>query len=198
MKFTFRCLVTLAKIQDTPAREVARSHSICILSFDLIGEHQNKRFYVTEIVLSFMFADGFSRRVKLETRAEKTGCSRRLSFGLPLRIGWFSNGTGTSVDNGKAREDDLILLPVPNLSLCHWSSQLFDLRAPSSTDVPVLFLNQPNVWNAQNTIWSRAFGTSITRNPITHAFDHLSRETYAKQNAGGKAFWPSIVLARTL
>ena len=30
-----------------------------------------------------------------------------------------------------------------NLLLCHWSSQLFDLRAPSSTDVPVLLLNQP-------------------------------------------------------
>ena len=43
-------LVTLPKIQDTPAHEVERSHSSCILSFDLIGEHQNKRFYVTEIV----------------------------------------------------------------------------------------------------------------------------------------------------
>ena len=32
---------------------------------------------------------------------------------------------------------------VPNLPLCHWPSQLFDLRAPSSTDVPVLLLNQP-------------------------------------------------------
>ena len=31
-----------------PAREVARSHSSCILSFDLIGQHQNKRFHVTE------------------------------------------------------------------------------------------------------------------------------------------------------
>ena len=27
--------------------------------------------------------------------------------------------------------------------LYHWSSQLFDLRAPSSTDAPVLLLNQP-------------------------------------------------------
>ena len=27
---------------------------------------------------------------------------------------------------------------MPNLPLCHWSSQLFDLHAPSSTDVPVL------------------------------------------------------------
>ena len=40
-----------------PAREVAMSHLSCILSFDLIGNHQNKRFYVTEIVLSLMFAD---------------------------------------------------------------------------------------------------------------------------------------------
>ena len=30
---------------------------------------------------------------------------------------------------------------MPNLPLCDWSSQLFDLRAPSSTDVPVLLLN---------------------------------------------------------
>ena len=35
------------------------------------------------------------------------------------------------------------------LPLCHWSSQLFDLRASSSTDVPVLLLNQPNVLGAQ-------------------------------------------------
>ena len=34
---------------------------------------------------------------------------------------------------------------MPNLSLCHWSSQLFNLRAPSSTDVFVLFLNLPIV-----------------------------------------------------
>ena len=32
---------------------------------------------------------------------------------------------------------------MSNLPLCHWSSQLFDLRAPLSTDVPVLLLNQP-------------------------------------------------------
>ena len=32
---------------------------------------------------------------------------------------------------------------MSNFPLCHWSSQLFDLRAPSSTDVPVLLLNQP-------------------------------------------------------
>ena len=36
-------------------------------------------------------------------------------------------------------------LPVPNSPLCHWSSHLFDFRTSSSTDVPVLLLNQPNI-----------------------------------------------------
>ena len=57
-------------------------------------------------------------------------------------IGWFSNRTRTSDDDGKARGKDWTRLPVPNLLLCHWSSQLFDLRALSSTDVPVLLLSQ--------------------------------------------------------
>ena len=56
----------------------------------------------------------------------------------------FSNRTGTSFDDGKVRENDQTWLPVPNLSLCHWSSRLIDLRAPSSTDVHALLLNQPN------------------------------------------------------
>ena len=57
--------------------------------------------------------------------------------------GWFSNRTGTSVDDGKACRKDETRLPGPNLPLCHWSSELFDLRAPSSTEVPGLLLNQP-------------------------------------------------------
>ena len=61
------------------------------------------------------------------------------------KVGSFSNRTGTSFDDGKARGKDSTRLPVPNLPLCHWSSQLFDLRAPSSTYVPVLLLNQPSV-----------------------------------------------------
>ena len=32
---------------------------------------------------------------------------------------------------------------MSNLPLCHWPSQLFDLRVPLSTDVPVLLLKQP-------------------------------------------------------
>ena len=31
---------------------------------------------------------------------------------------------------------------APNLPLCHWSNQLSDLPAPSSTDVTVLLLNK--------------------------------------------------------
>ena len=37
-------------------------------------------------------------------------------------LGWFSNRTETSVDEGKARGKDWTRLPVPNLLLCHWSS----------------------------------------------------------------------------
>ena len=79
---------------------------------------------------------------------------------LPLRLwnnndlcypiqGWFSNRTGTSVDDWKARGKDYTRLPVPNLPLCYWSSHLFDLCAPSSSDVPVLLLNRPIVWAAR-------------------------------------------------
>ena len=50
---------------------------------------------------------------------------------------------GTSVDDEKARGEDSTRLSVPNLPPCHWSRQWFNFRAPSSPDVPVLFLNQP-------------------------------------------------------
>ena len=55
-------LVTLAKIQDTQRHEVAPSHSSCILSFDLIGQHQSKKFYVKDIVLLLRFVDIIFRR----------------------------------------------------------------------------------------------------------------------------------------
>ena len=35
-----------------------------------------------------------------------------------------------------------------DLPLCHWSGRLFDLRTPSSTDVPVLLLNRPGTYDA--------------------------------------------------
>ena len=38
-------------------------------------------------------------------------------------LGWFSDRTGTSVDDGKAREKDWTKLAVTNLTLCYWSSQ---------------------------------------------------------------------------
>ena len=65
-------------------------------------------------------------------------------FDAMVIIGRCNNKSGTSFDDGRARRKDKTRLPVPNFPLSHWSSQLFDLRAPSSTDVPVLLLNQPN------------------------------------------------------
>ena len=56
-----------------PPREVAMNHSSCILTFDLIGEHQNKSFYVTEIVLSLVFADVIFRRERSDD--QKCVCS---------------------------------------------------------------------------------------------------------------------------
>ena len=67
------------------------------------------------------------------------------NYGCWQLIDWFSNRTGTSVDDGKVRGKDKTLLLVPNLPLCHWSSQLFNLHVLSSTDFPVLLLNQPNI-----------------------------------------------------
>ena len=72
---------------------------------------------------------------------------------------------GTSVNEGKACRKDYSWLLVLNLPLCHWSSQLFDLHVPSSTDVPVLLLNQLNVvpwawctkslWDIPREVWQR-------------------------------------------
>ena len=69
-------LVSLTKIQDTPASEVARIHSSCILSFDLIGRHQNKRPNVTEIILPLGFADVIFLVERSDDR--KNVCVRRL------------------------------------------------------------------------------------------------------------------------
>ena len=75
---------------------------------------------------------------------------------------------------------------MPNLPLCHWSSQLFNLPTPSSTDVPVLLLNQPNSFNGHFdkichttpghalcmalTILLLSFGTSGDRNSLRKTF----------------------------
>ena len=61
-------LVICAKIQDIPASDIVRSHSRCILSFDLISQGQNERFYVTEIVLLLRFADIIFRRERSDNR----------------------------------------------------------------------------------------------------------------------------------
>ena len=85
VKFTFKAyLVTFAESQDTPASEVARSHSSCILSFDLTGQHQNKRFNVTEIVFLVGFADVISRRERSDDR--KYVCCSRATFSSAIQL----------------------------------------------------------------------------------------------------------------
>ena len=69
VKFTSKAyLVTLTEIQHTSVREVVRSHSSSVLSFDLTGQHQNKRFYVTEIILLLWFADTIFQRERSDDR----------------------------------------------------------------------------------------------------------------------------------
>ena len=54
MKFTFE--IVFGNFRQNPRHASARGRDDS-LELHLIGEHQNKRFYVTEIVLSLMFAD---------------------------------------------------------------------------------------------------------------------------------------------
>ena len=54
------------------------SHSSCILSFDLIGEHQNKRFYVRETVFSLIVANVIFKRERRDDR--KCVCGSQASI----------------------------------------------------------------------------------------------------------------------
>ena len=79
LKFTFQSVFgNSCQIQDTAAREVARSPSSCILSFALIGQHQNKSFYVMEIVLPLGFADVIFGRERSDDR--KYACGSQASY----------------------------------------------------------------------------------------------------------------------
>ena len=63
---------------------IAHEHECHILSVNFISQQQDKSVDVKEIFSRFGFADSFSGRVKLETWAKKTGCSRRLYKGKML------------------------------------------------------------------------------------------------------------------
>ena len=66
-----------------------------------------------------------------------------LFFGPYCKLAWFSNRTGTSVDDG-ARKSDTWLDQWPSGKLGSKSCVQSFLRAfPSPTDVPVLLRNQP-------------------------------------------------------
>ena len=56
-------------------------------------------------------------------------------------LGWLSNRTGTSFDDGKARGKDLTRLPVPNLPLCHWSTPRQNIYACATLSISGLFFS---------------------------------------------------------
>ena len=96
-----------------------------------------------------------------------------------LMLGWLSNRMGTSVDDGKARGKDQTRLPVPNLPICRWSSQLFDLGVSSSAGVPVLMLNPPIIYSI-TVAWEnrRNFPT-----PPLHGFPAKRRLRNKRRNS---------------
>ena len=82
-----------------------------------------------------------------------------------------------SADDRKARGKDKVRLPMPHSSHYHWSSQLFDLRAPSLTDVPGLLLNQPNdrarsAGLFKKTEWVDLMHLSFVLEPAGHYCGH--------------------------
>ena len=54
-----------------------------------------------------------------------------------------------------------------NFRLCHWSSQLLDLLTQSSTDVPVLLLNQPIKWNKRSIFFKKNLWYILNQKKIT-------------------------------
>ena len=77
-----------------------------------------------------------------------TGPSETSFVSLESQQADLATGRERQLATGKRAErtkHDFRCLICRSAILCHWSSQLFDLRTPLSTDVPVLLLNQPNV-----------------------------------------------------
>ena len=85
MKFRFQ--IVFGKSRQYPRHASARGRDESLelhsMTFDLTGEHQNKRFYVREIVLSLMFADVIFRRERSDDR--KYVCGSQASCGRKLR-----------------------------------------------------------------------------------------------------------------
>ena len=68
---------------------------------------------------------------------------------------------------------------VPNLPLCRWSSQLFDLGASSSSGVPILMLNQPIIYSITVALENRRnFPT-----PPLHGFPAKRRLRNKRRNS---------------
>ena len=79
----FRFQIVSGKSRQNPRHASARGRDESLelhsMTFDLIGEHQNKSFYVTEIILPLMFADVIFRRERSDDR--KYVCGSQASCG---------------------------------------------------------------------------------------------------------------------
>ena len=64
--------------------------------------------------------------------------------GSPLLIGWFSNRTGTSVDDGARKSNNWLDQWLSGKLGTGSRVQSFPRAFPSSNDAPVLLLNRPN------------------------------------------------------
>ena len=106
-------------------------------------------------------------------------------------LGWFSNRTGTSVDDWKARGKDSTRLLVPNLPLCYWSSHLFDLRAPSSSDALVLLLSQPIVQRLDEQSLVLQVGDWLGQSPVPINQEQYRNLEYYKSLSFGPLSWLS-------
>ena len=100
--------VTLACEQQTHFRSSLLS--LRKIAFDLIGQHQNKRFHVTEIVLPLGFADAIFRRERSDDRkcvcCSQANVTRILGFILSNIFHTLSTGV-------KPLDSTLLLLTRP-------------------------------------------------------------------------------------
>ena len=86
VKFTFQSVFGNSPKSKTLQCARSRGFTRAVTpSFDLIGQHQNKRFYVTEIVLLLGFADAIFRRERSDDR-KCVCCSQATQIWVVLLI----------------------------------------------------------------------------------------------------------------
>ena len=81
-------------------------------------------YYLSRLWRAHIFRQPFPKLLYTKRRVQRA-CRRHTT------ICRFSKDNATSNVNAKALEKDSTLLPVLDFTICHWSTRLLDLRAPS-------------------------------------------------------------------